>query len=152
MIPCSQAVMPEHGSEFRVAGFHGESVLFFSLYFTFYPCCQRCVCIRILMRSTTPFFQAFGPLLFGKGCLDTVRQFANATCGAEDKPRTISCMVDEMLLAIARDLTPHRPGRSEPRVRKRRPRNCTYARTSLFLRPIRLGASPKVVNRLMTNK
>ena len=58
-----------------------------------------------------------------KGCLDTVRQFANATCGAEDKPRTISAMVDEMLLAIARDLTPHRPGRSEPRVKKRRPKD-----------------------------
>lgn len=58
-----------------------------------------------------------------KGCLDTVRQFANATCGAEDKPRTISAMVDEMLSAIARDLNPHRPGRSEPRVKKRRPKN-----------------------------
>ena len=58
-----------------------------------------------------------------KGCLDTVRQFANATCGAEDKPRTISAMVDEMLLAIARDPNPHRPGRSEPRVKKRRPKN-----------------------------
>jgi len=58
-----------------------------------------------------------------KGCLDTVRQFANASSGAEDKPRTISAMVDEMLLAIARDPNPHRPGRSEPRVRKRRPKN-----------------------------
>ena len=58
-----------------------------------------------------------------KGCLDTVRQFANATSGAEDKPRTISAMVDEMLFAIARDLNPHRPGRSEPRVKKRRPKN-----------------------------
>jgi hypothetical protein len=58
-----------------------------------------------------------------KGCLDTVRQFANATCGAEDKPRTISSLVDEMLLAIARDLNTHRPDRSEPRVKKRRPKN-----------------------------
>jgi len=58
-----------------------------------------------------------------KGCLDTVRQFANATCGAEDKPRTLSALIDEMLLAIARDLVPLRPGRSEPRVKKRRPKN-----------------------------
>jgi hypothetical protein len=58
-----------------------------------------------------------------KGCLDTVRQFANALHGAEDKPRTVSALVDEMLLAIARDLVPHRPNRSEPRVRKRRPKN-----------------------------
>ena len=58
-----------------------------------------------------------------KGCLDTLRQFADATCGAEDKPRTISALVDEMLLAIARDLNPHRPGRSEPRVKNRRSKN-----------------------------
>ncbi len=58
-----------------------------------------------------------------KGCLDTVRQFANALAGADDKPRTVSAMIKELLLAIARDLVPHRPGRSEPRVRKRRPKN-----------------------------
>lgn len=58
-----------------------------------------------------------------KGALDTLRHFANASCGAEDKPRTISAMIDEMLLAIARDPNPLRPGRTEPRVRKRRPKN-----------------------------
>jgi len=58
-----------------------------------------------------------------KGCLDTVRQFAHATSGAEEKPKIISAMLDEMLLAIARDLNLHRPGRSEPRVKKRRPKN-----------------------------
>lgn len=58
-----------------------------------------------------------------KGCLDTVRHFANATCATVDKPRTISALLDEMLLAIACDPLPHRPGRSEPRVKKRRPKN-----------------------------
>jgi len=58
-----------------------------------------------------------------KGALDTLRQFANAACGAEDKPRTISALVAEMLRAIAEDLTPDRPGRTEPRARKRRPKN-----------------------------
>jgi hypothetical protein len=58
-----------------------------------------------------------------KGTLDTVRQFANALHGAEDKPRTVSAMVEEMLLAIARDRVPLRKDRSEPRVRKRRPKN-----------------------------
>jgi len=58
-----------------------------------------------------------------KGCLDTVRQFAHATSGAEEKPKIISAMLDEMLLAIARDLNLHRLGRSEPRVKKRRPEN-----------------------------
>jgi len=58
-----------------------------------------------------------------KGALDTVEQFANATCGAEDKARTIAALIDEMLLAIARDLIPERPARSEPRAKKRRPKN-----------------------------
>ncbi len=58
-----------------------------------------------------------------KGCLDTVRSFANATSAALGKPRTISALIDDMLLAIAQDLVPLRPDRSEPRVRKRRPKN-----------------------------
>lgn len=58
-----------------------------------------------------------------KGSLDTVRQFANALHGAEQKHRTIAAMVEEMLLAIASDPVPHRPNRSEPRARKRRPKN-----------------------------
>lgn len=58
-----------------------------------------------------------------KGALDALRQFANALTGTEDKPRTVSAIVDEMLFAIARDLVPLRPDRTEPRVRKRRPKN-----------------------------
>ncbi len=58
-----------------------------------------------------------------KGSLDTVRQFSNGLHGAENKTRIISAIVDEMLLAIARDLLPIRPNRSEPRVKKRRPKN-----------------------------
>ena len=58
-----------------------------------------------------------------KGCLDAVRVFANATQGVENKKKTIEAIVDEMLLAIARDPNPDRPNRSEPRVRKRRPKN-----------------------------
>ena len=47
----------------------------------------------------------------------------HATAGAEDKPGTVSAIIEEMLRAIASDLNPHRPGRSDPRVRKRRPKN-----------------------------
>ncbi|MBX9577477.1 MAG: hypothetical protein K2W97_03245 [Chthoniobacterales bacterium] len=32
-------------------------------------------------------------------------------------------MIDEMLFTIARDLLPIRPNRSEPRVKKRQPKN-----------------------------
>jgi len=58
-----------------------------------------------------------------KDRLDTLRQFAHAISGIEKKPKTIAAMIDEMLLTIARDLTPLRPGRTEPRVKKRRPKN-----------------------------
>ncbi len=78
----------------------------------------RCVMQKAALTHNTDLHR-----LSFKGCLDTVRQFANALHGAENKPRTVSSMVDEMLLAIARDLLPHRPNRSEPRVRKRRPKN-----------------------------
>ena len=57
-----------------------------------------------------------------KGCLDMLRQFAHAISGLDKKPKTIAAMIDEMLLTIARDLTPLRPGRTEPRVKKRRPK------------------------------
>jgi len=43
--------------------------------------------------------------------------------GIEKKPKTIAAMIDEMLVAIAWDLNPLRPGRTEPRVKKRRPKN-----------------------------
>lgn len=79
--------------------------------------------IRCVMQKAALTCDADLNRLSFKGCLDTVRQFANAAQGAEGKPRTIAAMVDEMLLAIARDPNPHRPGRSEPRVRKRRPKN-----------------------------
>ena len=78
----------------------------------------RCVMQKAaLTHDTDP-----GRLSF-KGALDTLRQFANASCGAEDRPGTVAAMVEEMLLAIARDTNPFRPGRAEPRVRKRRPKN-----------------------------
>lgn len=79
--------------------------------------------IRCVMQKAALTHDVAIKRLSFKGCLDTVRQFANAAGGAEDKPRTISALVDEMLLAIARDLVPLRPGRSEPRVKKRRPKN-----------------------------
>jgi hypothetical protein len=79
--------------------------------------------IRCLMQKAALTHEVDLRRVSFKGALDTLRQFANAASGAEDKPRTISAIVDEMLLAVARDLVPLRPGRTEPRVRKRRPKN-----------------------------
>lgn len=78
----------------------------------------RCVMQKAALAHNTDINR-----LSFKGCLDTVRQFANVSTGAEDKPRTIDALVDEMLLAIAKDTNPLRPGRSEPRAVKRRPKN-----------------------------
>ncbi len=58
-----------------------------------------------------------------KGCLDTERQFAHAISGLESRPKSIAAMIDKMLQSIAKNLTPLRPGRSEPRVKKHRPKN-----------------------------
>jgi hypothetical protein len=79
--------------------------------------------IRCVMQKAALTHGADLNRLSFKGALDTVRQFANAMHGAEDKPRTINAMIDQMLLAIARDPNPHRPGRSEPRAVKRRRKN-----------------------------
>jgi hypothetical protein len=79
--------------------------------------------IRCVMQKAALTHDVKLARLSFKGCLDTVRQFANAICGAEDKPKIIASLIDEMLLAIARDLNPLRPDRSEPRVKKRRPKN-----------------------------
>ncbi len=78
--------------------------------------------IRCVMQKAALTHNADIQRISFKGCLDTVRQFTNAL-GSEKKSRTVSEMLNEMLLAIARDLLPHRPNRSEPRVRKRRPKN-----------------------------
>lgn len=79
--------------------------------------------VRCLMQKAALTHNAdLGRLSF-KGALDTLRQFANALAGAENKPRTVAAMVDEMLLVIAQDTVPLRPDRTEPRVRKRRPKN-----------------------------
>lgn len=79
--------------------------------------------IRCLMQKAALVHDVDLDRVSFKGILDTLRQFANASAGAEHKPRTISAIIDDMLLAIARDLVPSRPSRSEPRVRKRRPKN-----------------------------
>lgn len=78
--------------------------------------------IRCVMQKAAITHNVDLKRLSFKGCLNTIRQFANATAGAGDRPRTISALIDEMLLAIASDLVPLRPGRSEPHVRKRRPK------------------------------
>ena len=79
--------------------------------------------IRCVMQKAALTHHADINRISFKGCLDTVRHFANAAQGAEEKPRIISALVDEMLRAIAQDSNPLRAKRSEPRAIKRRPKN-----------------------------
>jgi len=58
-----------------------------------------------------------------KGTLDTLRHFADAVQAAHGKPHKQAALLDAMLANIAKDLVPFRPNRSEPRAKKRRPKN-----------------------------
>jgi hypothetical protein len=79
--------------------------------------------VRTLMQQSAASHGAeLGRLSF-KGTLDTVRHFANAAHAAEGKPKTIQALTAELLMAVAKDPNPFRPGRNEPRAVKRRKKN-----------------------------
>ena len=58
-----------------------------------------------------------------KGTLDTVRQWNEVIHASSGQPRKQSLLITDMLRLIAWDTLPQRPGRSEPRAKKRRPKN-----------------------------
>jgi hypothetical protein len=58
-----------------------------------------------------------------KGTLDTLRHFAEVVQAANGRPRKQAQLLDGMLEIIAADQIPDRPNRSEPRAKKRRPKN-----------------------------
>ena len=66
-----------------------------------------------------------------KGTLDSLRHFADAIQAAHGKPRKQAALLDALLEIIARDQLPHRPHRSEPRAKMRRP--FTFVHTTLAM-------------------
>jgi hypothetical protein len=76
----------------------------------------RCIMQESAQRHDVPLGQ-----ISYKGTLDTMRHFANRIHAARTRAR--EKLYDEMLGLIAKDLNPYRPNRTEPRVRKRRPKN-----------------------------
>jgi hypothetical protein len=76
----------------------------------------RCIMQESAQRHDVPQSQ-----ISYKGTLDTMRHFADRIHAAQG--RTREKLYDEMLTIIAKDLNPYRPNRTEPRVRKRRPKN-----------------------------
>jgi len=58
-----------------------------------------------------------------KGTVDTLRHWSAGLEALRGKPRKQQRLLDAMFEIIAKDLVPPRPGREEPRAKKRRPKN-----------------------------
>jgi len=79
--------------------------------------------VRNLMQQSAHRHSVPLPRISFKGTIDTLRSWSPTIAVASRKPREQDRLIDEMLATIAKDLVPERPGRSEPRARKRRARN-----------------------------
>ncbi|MGH8531097.1 MAG: IS4 family transposase [Nevskiales bacterium] len=79
--------------------------------------------VRALMQQAAARHHVPLARLSFKGALDTMRQWADVLHAARGQPRKQAALRRAMLALIARDQLPHRPGRSEPRAKKRRPKN-----------------------------
>jgi len=79
--------------------------------------------IRALMQKAAHRHDVSLARISFKGTLDTVRQWSEVIHASSGQPRKQSLLISDMLRLIALDTLPHRPGRSEPRAKKRRPKN-----------------------------
>jgi hypothetical protein len=78
--------------------------------------------VRSVMQQVALRHQVDLERLSFKGTLDTLNRFAEAIHAAHGKPHRQAELLDAMFGLIARDQLPFRPGRSEPRAKKRRPK------------------------------
>ena len=79
--------------------------------------------VRALMqRAAITHHIALSRISF-KGTLDSLHHYADTIQACAGKPRCQARLLKELLAIIAQDLLPLRPWRSEPRARKRRPKN-----------------------------
>jgi hypothetical protein len=79
--------------------------------------------IRALMQRSAISYDVDLERLSFKASLDSLHHFADAIYATHRKPRKQAQLFDALLRTIASDLVPLRPERSEPRARKRRPKN-----------------------------
>ena len=79
--------------------------------------------VRSLMQRSAHLHQVPLERISFKGSLDTLRHWSSVIAAAGGRPRRQDQLIDQMLATIARDLVLERPGRSEPRAKKRRPKN-----------------------------
>ena len=78
--------------------------------------------IRALMQQAAALYHVPLERLSFKGSVDTLRQWTDTLNAAYDQPREQARLFNQLLQILAEDIVPHRPGRAEPRVRKRRPK------------------------------
>lgn len=78
--------------------------------------------VRSVMQRAALRHQVDLERLSFKGTLDTLNHFAEAIHAAQGTPHRQAELLDAMFELIARDQLPFRPGRSEPRAKKRRPK------------------------------
>jgi hypothetical protein len=85
--------------------------------------------VRSLMQRSAHLHHVTLSRLSFKGTLDTLRHWSVIIAAAEKSPKQQSKLIDQMLTLIAGDIVPERPGRSEPRAKKRRAKNYQLLRT-----------------------
>jgi hypothetical protein len=78
--------------------------------------------IRCVMAQAACVHQVPLERISFKGSLDSLRQYSNAMAQARNR-KTRRQLWDDLLLNLARDQVPERPGRREPRAVKRRPKS-----------------------------
>ena len=79
--------------------------------------------VRSLMQRSAHLHHVPLERISFKGSLDTLRHWSGVIAAAGATPRKQDQLIEQMLATIARDPVPERPERSEPRARKRRPKN-----------------------------
>jgi Transposase DDE domain/Insertion element 4 transposase N-terminal len=79
--------------------------------------------VRSLMQQAAQLHDLPLERISFKGSLDALRHSAQAIHASAHQPRKQAQLINRLLESIACDPIPHRPGRAEPRARKRRPKN-----------------------------
>jgi len=78
--------------------------------------------IRALMQEAAALYHVPLDRISFKNSVDTLRQWTDTLNAAHDRPREQARLFNHLLQILAEDSLPDRPGRAEPRVRKRRPK------------------------------
>ncbi len=79
-------------------------------------------CIRGVMQHVSILYEIPIERISFTGTCETIRQWSEPMALYLNKPRRLAEVIDDLYRAIADDPLPDRPGRSEPRVKKRRPK------------------------------